>query len=403
MFKVFIVDYSDRNTMTLDKISIKRWTVMMGIAVTMIILMIPLTGPCFVASRLDMPSRVGKDTVHYIPHAPIYIEGNENFTAANGVIGGNGTVDNPYIFEGWDIDASTAAWPLGSGIEIANTNNHFIIRKCCVHDGDKNDSNREGICFVNATYGVIRDCEIVRNDNGITLRSYGGTPSTQNTVTNCTVSYNGIGIYLHVSHHNDITGCSISENRDGVMLLYSNFNNISHCLVVNNSDAGVYMGNPVRGQGKSMAFLETRTRFNVVYNCAFSGNARGIEMVRGPAENMILNCGIAGSGYCGIVLSNQVHNNTITGCTIQENKRGIYVSRSYYSGVSNDNLIYCNAFIGNHLHGVDTCDNRWDNGSVGNYWSTYRWFDLNRDGIGDLPKYIPGGLNWDRYPIMQGR
>jgi len=377
---------------------------MTSIAVAMVILMMPLTGHFFAASTLDMHSRVDKDSTYYMPHAPIYIEGNENFTAANGVTGGNGTTSNPYIIEGWDIDASTAVWPLSSGIEITNTNNHFIIKKCCVHDGKKNASNHEGISFANVTYGGIKDCEIVHNDDGLNLRSY-GTPSTQNTITNCTISSNGIGILVYVSHHNNITGCSISGNRDGVILMYSNYNNISHCLLTNNTDAGVYMGNPVRGQEKSIAFLGTRTRFNMVYSCTFSGNARGIKMVRGPAENMIVNCDITGSGYCGILLTNQVHNNTITGCTIRENKRGMYVPRSYYSGTSNsnDNLIYCNAFIGNHLHAVDTCNNRWDNGSVGNYWSTYLWCDLNGDGIGDLPKYIPGGLNWDRYPLMEQR
>ena len=76
--------------------------------------------------------------------------------------------------------------------------------------------------------------------------------------------------------------------------------------------------------------------------------------------------------------------------------------KSYYSGSSNENLIYHNAFVGNDIQALDRCDNRWDNGIVGNYWSTYPWFDLNGDEVGDLPKYIPGGLNWDRYPLMKG-
>src|SRR5437867_4455907 len=47
------------------------------------------------------------------PHAPILIDGPGNFTASNGVTGGSGTKNNPYIIQGWSIDARTA-----NGIEI---------------------------------------------------------------------------------------------------------------------------------------------------------------------------------------------------------------------------------------------------------------------------------------------
>ena len=35
----------------------------------------------------------------------IYICGDEDFTACNGVVAGCGTVENPYIIEGWRIRA----------------------------------------------------------------------------------------------------------------------------------------------------------------------------------------------------------------------------------------------------------------------------------------------------------
>ncbi|MDI6707562.1 MAG: hypothetical protein QME47_00485 [Candidatus Thermoplasmatota archaeon] len=51
-------------------------------------------------------------------HEPILIDGNENFTAENGVSNpsAEGTESDPYIIENWDIDASTA-----NGIEIRDT------------------------------------------------------------------------------------------------------------------------------------------------------------------------------------------------------------------------------------------------------------------------------------------
>jgi parallel beta-helix repeat protein len=61
----------------------------------------------------------------YTPHDPIFIEGDENFTSANGVTGGNGTKADPYIIEGWSI--SNTSNELINGIEVRNTSAHFII------------------------------------------------------------------------------------------------------------------------------------------------------------------------------------------------------------------------------------------------------------------------------------
>lgn len=61
---------------------------------------------------------------------PILINGNAGFTPANGVTSGSGTESNPYVIEGWDINASSA-----NGIEIRNTTAYFVIRNCYVHNG----------------------------------------------------------------------------------------------------------------------------------------------------------------------------------------------------------------------------------------------------------------------------
>src|SRR2546425_10691876 len=41
-------------------------------------------------------------TLH-TPHAPILIQGNAGFTAANGGGGGRGTTEDPYLIAGWGI------------------------------------------------------------------------------------------------------------------------------------------------------------------------------------------------------------------------------------------------------------------------------------------------------------
>jgi len=59
----------------------------------------------------------------YTDHAPIVIKGDENFTKENGVTGGSGKENDPYIIQGWKINISTA-------VTIEKTSCHFIIRDC---------------------------------------------------------------------------------------------------------------------------------------------------------------------------------------------------------------------------------------------------------------------------------
>ena len=73
--------------------------------------------------------------IMYSPHDPIYIHGNDNFTSENGVSGGSGTHNDPYIIEGWEINASSQ-----HGITIIGVNVYFTIRDCYIHDGGINDN-----------------------------------------------------------------------------------------------------------------------------------------------------------------------------------------------------------------------------------------------------------------------
>ncbi len=66
----------------------------------------------------------------YTLHAPIRINGDGDFTAANGVTGGSGSWNDPFVIEGWEINASTA-----HGIELLNTTAHFLIKDSFIHSG----------------------------------------------------------------------------------------------------------------------------------------------------------------------------------------------------------------------------------------------------------------------------
>jgi len=126
----------------------------------------------------------GSNTATLASHDPIFINGNADFTANNGVTGGFGTAFDPYRIEGWDINAS-----LGVGLVIQNTDAHVRIRSVSLHDGGLQGI---GIRLYNVKNVVLEDVRLVRNREGIEASAVDGGL----TIVNSYFEGNGNGILL---------------------------------------------------------------------------------------------------------------------------------------------------------------------------------------------------------------
>jgi parallel beta-helix repeat protein len=182
------------------------------------------------ASFSLLVSTVPERASAYASHSPILIDGNAGFTAANGVTRGSGTESDPYIIEGWDINASTA-----NGIEIRNTDVHLIVRACYVHDAGWYYS---GIALNSCRNSSLSNNYCSNNYCGISL---GGISSGDSlSYNNC--SNNGVGIILASSN------CTVSWNlmydngAAGVWAKWTSVGNRIHDnqLVGNNGSGSVY-------------------------------------------------------------------------------------------------------------------------------------------------------------------
>src|SRR5205807_9217820 len=99
-----------------------------------VLIFLSFVGFLLPATGLVVPARA----LTYQPHSPITIDGNAGFTSANGVTGGSCSSSDPYIIQGWDINASGIGCCNANGnagLVIENSNASFIVRSVYVHEG----------------------------------------------------------------------------------------------------------------------------------------------------------------------------------------------------------------------------------------------------------------------------
>ena len=178
-----------------------------------------------------------------------------------------------------------------------------------------------------------------------------------------------------------------------------------NCTVENNllentyMDAGVYFVNSDYGKILN----------NTLEIVGMIGGGSGHEVSDNIIENGA-NWGIRISGC---------PNTTITGNKITNCDTGIYIMSSGNNTIKNnsvasntayginlgsnteDSLIYLNQIFDNGIQAYDQgSNNKWNNGSIGNYYGDYSGKDIDDDGIGDTQYNITGpAFSMDIFPI----
>jgi len=123
------------------------------------------------AISIGIPDRVAA----YVPHPTILIVGDSGFTPGNGVTGGSGTPSDPYIIEGWEINASAA-----DGIAILTTTAHFVIRNVSIHSGGW---TYVGIWLEEVQNGSVEGSVLTDNTDGIFVLLSADVTLASNTIT----------------------------------------------------------------------------------------------------------------------------------------------------------------------------------------------------------------------------
>jgi parallel beta-helix repeat protein len=152
-------------------------------------------------------------------YVPIHICGNKDFAdqASKNGWRGNGTKDNPYIIENYEIDASGSAY----GIWIENTDVWFVIRNCKIRNargistGMASELFGKGIYLNNVQHGTLENNDCSWNEF--------------------------YGIYLNYSDNNIIKNNNCRHNKQGISLSSSNYNIISNNDCSHNTEYGIHL------------------------------------------------------------------------------------------------------------------------------------------------------------------
>jgi nitrous oxidase accessory protein len=253
-----------------------------------------------------------------------------------------------------------------AGIKVANVSHVTIADNRLLGCGF-------GIYFAKSTDGAVRDNEIL------------GAPSGG--------LENGNGIHAWSCERLEIAGNRVSRHRDGIYLEFVTDSRIARNRVTGCLRYGLHFMSAHRNVYQENTFLRNGAGVAVMYS-------REVQMVANRFGHSW------GSAAYGLLLKD-LTDSRITGNTFEYNSIGVTVqssTRMVFEGnlfrangwalqvesSSTDNRYGRNNFQGNSFDlttNGDLVENRFE----GNYWDRAEIYDLNRDGIGDVP-YRPLSL-----------
>jgi parallel beta-helix repeat protein len=362
-------------------------------------------------------------------HAPILIDGSGNFTASNGVTGGSGTPKDPYIIQGWSIDASTA-----NGIEIRNIVSfsppYFVIRNVFIHSETRTQADilvdsfaSPPGCFEcpgNIFTGVIANNTLTGNRDAVRLQD-----SDNILVSGVTVHDSQTGVDCVNSDFLQIRANTITDSGTGINISCSLIDVFYNTIL--NSDNGIVVG--------SYASLDIEHNYiTSPRGVTLYGSGTVIAMFNriigssGPTVHLY-EYGVSEYQASGVNLQNNTISNNMptnfgsgpAGINITSSGTPFVVGNTVHAGNSygivlhntSGGSVYHNNLLNNTIQAFDDnpSQNLWDNGypSGGNFWSDFTGVDNcsgplqnicpSPDGIGDTPYVF--NFNTDHYPLMK--
>ena len=270
---------------------------------------------------------------------PILILGNSDFTVDNGVVGGSGTSDDPYIITGWEINVPQTA---KYGIKIENTSANFVLRGVIIRGAAAADGAAIHLGFVSG--GRLENCLISDSRNGIEIAS-----STGVTLAGNVLYIQGIGLRvigetakeynLAIDETNELNNNPIRYvyGKDGETVTGITSNNLYFAACKNMTITDNTITN---GDGIQLAFVENSViSGNEVYRTSPVLTENGISLYRSDGNTVTKNV-LQNNRFAGMYVWLSSHNK-LTDNQFLANDSGLILA------ASDDNQVYNNMAFAN--------------------------------------------------------
>jgi len=268
-------------------------------------------------------------------HEPIIILGNADFTEENGVTGGRGTADDPYIISGWDIAVSSGS---RNGLKIENTTAYVRIVGVTIQGPMDTSGAAIRLGFVSNV--TIDGCVLSGTANGIEIASSYDVVMRQTVIQSVRRGIEVTGASLDEYRHdidtsNDLNGSPIRYlvDRSGETISGLETSNL---YVVGSRDMTI-SGNVLSdGDGIQLMFVQDST---VSRNVLYRGGWNGVYLYR--SDNNVLIENELGNNFHAAMLLTLCAGNSIERNQLLANDYGLILSASDGNDVF-DNLVAAN-------------------------------------------------------------
>jgi parallel beta-helix repeat protein len=242
---------------------------------------------------------------------PISILGNADFTSENGVVGGTGTVDDPYVIAGWEITVPSGEY---YGVRIENVTAQFVLRGLIIQNAT--DFNGAGIHIGFASGGTIEGCSVSNSMHGIEV-----VLSTDLSIDNCILYVSGRGLRVvgesREQYRHEISTSNLYNNAAIYYFYGLDGDTISglkggHLTVADSRNVTVTNNEIVNGDGMTFAFVEDSTiALNLSHRTANVITDHGIHLYESHNNQVTTNV-VKNNRLAGIQLTLS-NNNSLVG------------------------------------------------------------------------------------------
>jgi len=297
----------------------------------------------------------------------IRIEGDGDFDAEHGVVGGSGTVSDPYLIEGWQIDASVDCWErVCAGIIVQNATASFAIENVSVHGGARDN----GIWLSSVKNVQVMSSSITTGGDGIHVAGSTNVTLSGNSLAECdrsifmsqshdvlayanVVSGGAQGIVIEDSSRISLVGNVLERNRaNGLLFLDVTNSTIEGNMISQTAFRGIALFNSfdvivsrnrILRSGEDCFYIASGRRTSAIQNEVSNCTWTGVSVYR--SDENVVKGNVVRATPSGVVVSDS-SGNVVASNTVTDTQWGITVSSDSQANFVLDNTVSRSAYIG---------------------------------------------------------